>query len=194
MGEKTMTFSTPGRENHRKREIHSHGGFTLVELLISLSILSIIIAVAVPELRNYIHQNRFRGAIMDVLASIRQARSAAVEKNRSIVFKVDVIERTYQAFQDDGAGSADADSDGLPDNARNSQLDAGEQIVLSGSLPKGVSFTGANFGGLRYFHFDGRGFPFDDANVLTNGLVMLSGQTGASATVELISSGHSRVR
>lgn len=168
-------------------------GFTLVELLITIVVAGIILSVAVPQLNGYIHQNRFNGAVMDVLGAMRQARSTAVEKNANIVFKVDLDDRSYQAFLDNGAGSVDGDMNGVPDSAKNNQLDFGEEVVLSGILPDGVKFVSAAFGGNTHFHFDSRGFPLNDVNGLTNGLVALTGKKG-SATIELIASGHSRIQ
>lgn len=195
-----MTLLGTGRQrNNRKDTLHAKNGFTLLELMITVVVLGIILAVAVPQLKGYILKNRFNGAVIDMLGALREARSKAVENNSDIVFNVDSLNRTYQAFRDDGAGSADNNNNGIPDNAGNNSLDSGEEVILSGNLPDDVTFTSASFGGSSHFHFNGRGFPLNDSGVLTTGLVAmqghpdLSGPTG-TATIQLISSGHSLIQ
>ncbi len=188
-----ISYGTENRPIHKNETAQAIKGFTLVELMITVAVLGIILSVAVPELRNSIDKNRFNGAVIDMLGALREARSRAVEKNSAIVFKVDTLNNTYQAFIDDGAGSSDGDANGIPDDAGNNSLDAGEQVFVSGDLPDKVKFTSASFGGSTHFHFDGRGFPLNDGNGLTNGLVALNGPTG-TATIQLIASGHSRIQ
>jgi len=183
--------------NDSKCKAHGTRGFTLLELMITLVIAGIILSVAVPQLIGYIEQNRFNGAVMDLLGAMRQARSAAVESNADVVFSVDLDgKKKYQAFIDNGAGSSDGDFNGIPDFAKDHTLNGSEQVIVSGDLPRGVTFTSAAFSGKSYFHFDNRGFPMDDGNVLTNGSVTLSGPRGIAKndTIQLIASGHSRIQ
>ncbi len=192
------TFGTGRQRNDRKSTMYRKKGFTLVELMITVAVLGIILSVAVPQLKSYILKNRFNGAVIDMLGAFREARSTAVERNSDIVFQINTRNRTYQAFMDDGAGSADNNNDGIPDNADNNSLDTGEKVILTRDLPDGVTFASASFGGNAHFHFDGRGFPLDDDGVLTSGLVALQGPPElhgllGDATIQLIASGHSLI-
>ncbi|RJQ71937.1 MAG: prepilin-type N-terminal cleavage/methylation domain-containing protein [Desulfobacteraceae bacterium] len=182
------------RPHDRNKALYERTGFTLVELMIVLSVFAILMSVAVPVLNNYISRHRFSGAAMDVLGNLRRARAAAVEKNRSVVFRVIVATGTYQAFVDDGAGSGDVDSNGVPDNAGNNTKDGDEEVIVSGTLPRGVSFSAANFGGNNNFRFDNRGFPFNNANVLTGGTIDLVSDLGAVRRITLVTSGHTRIQ
>jgi prepilin-type N-terminal cleavage/methylation domain-containing protein len=176
---------------HRTRQDR---GFTVVELIIGIAILAILASMAVPRVADYINRNRFNGATLQVLADLRLARMTAVERNRPVVFAVNTPAGTYEAFVNDGAGSADADLNGLPDNAENWTRDANERLIAAGRLPRGVTFTAANFNGNPEFVFDNRGFPFDRANNLTGGTITLAGGAGLNRQVVMIPSGHAVIQ
>jgi len=55
-------------------------GFTLLELMIALTVAGIIMASSIPSMRNYIRNNRLTGAANDLLHSIQVARSEAVKR------------------------------------------------------------------------------------------------------------------
>jgi prepilin-type N-terminal cleavage/methylation domain-containing protein len=166
------------------KETRIPDGFTMIELLIAVAILSIVLALAVPAMGQYRDQQRFSGAVLEVLASMRRARAVAIESNRNVVYRVDVATRTYQAFVDDGAGA----------NAGNNQWDADERLILSGTLPIQVSFSSAVFGlnNDPFFRFNSRGFPLDSANTLANGSIVIAGW--ATRRIDLIASGHTTIQ
>lgn len=59
-------------------------GFTLVELMITLTVLAILIALATPSFRDFFDRYRLRGAADDAMSLIAGARTAAVENNREV--------------------------------------------------------------------------------------------------------------
>jgi prepilin-type N-terminal cleavage/methylation domain-containing protein len=184
------------QERDREQASFPDSGFTLMELMVVVGILGIIMSVAVPSISQYRDRHQFSGAVLEVLASLRRARATAVETNRTVIFTFNVASGTYQAFVDNGAGSADLDGDGIPDNAGNNQWDAGEPSILSGALPRGVVFTSAAFGITNdsFFRFSGRGFPLGGNNALAGGSIGLAGNLGATRNVVLIASGHTRIQ
>ena len=59
-------------------------GFTMVELLIVLSILAILAAIAAPNMGTMIRTQRVKTASFDVFSSLVYARSEAVKRNTSV--------------------------------------------------------------------------------------------------------------
>lgn len=68
------------------RQFHSWRmtGFTLVELMVTLAVLAILVALAAPSFADFFDRYRLRGAADDAMSLIANARTAAVENNREI--------------------------------------------------------------------------------------------------------------
>lgn len=60
------------------------GGFTLIEMMMSLVILAILIAVAAPGFQNLIASNRSQTSINTLMLSLNLARSEAVKRNQQV--------------------------------------------------------------------------------------------------------------
>ena len=71
-------------------------GFTLVELLITVSILAILLAIAAPSFRDLIQSNRTQTIANDLTTALQFARSEAVKRN----VKVDICRRNQNACAD----------------------------------------------------------------------------------------------
>lgn len=61
-------------------------GFTLVELMVTVAVLAIVMAVAVPSFTNLINSNRLTAQANEVLAGLILARTEAIKRNESMVF------------------------------------------------------------------------------------------------------------
>jgi len=55
-------------------------GVTLIELLVTLSIVAIIVAVGVPALRDFFAPHQMRAAVNDLVTSLHVARSEAIKR------------------------------------------------------------------------------------------------------------------
>lgn len=60
------------------------GGFTLVELMITLVVLAILVTLAAPSFRNFLAQQRIRSASLDLIMGLTQARSEAINRNQGV--------------------------------------------------------------------------------------------------------------
>lgn len=56
-------------------------GFTLVEMMVTLSVLSVMLAVAVPSFTEFIANQRIRAAASDLHSTLLLARSEAIKRN-----------------------------------------------------------------------------------------------------------------
>jgi len=60
-------------------------GFTIIELMIVVMIVSVILGLAVPSFRNFLLNQRVRNASYDLLSSLSLARSEATKRNQDVV-------------------------------------------------------------------------------------------------------------
>lgn len=61
-----------------------HRGFTLVELMVTISVLAIIMALAVPSFRQLLEAQRMRAAAFDIVADLVLARSEALKRGTTV--------------------------------------------------------------------------------------------------------------
>lgn len=60
-------------------------GFTLMEMLVTLATVGVLMAVAVPNMRNFVRNNRLTSAANDLLRSASLARSEAIKRQQGNV-------------------------------------------------------------------------------------------------------------
>ncbi|MBB3047506.1 type IV fimbrial biogenesis protein FimT [Litorivivens lipolytica] len=60
------------------------GGYTLLEILITLAVVAIVASLAVPSFQNMIATQRVRSAANDLVATLNFARSEAVKRNATV--------------------------------------------------------------------------------------------------------------
>ncbi len=60
-------------------------GFTLIELLITMAVLGILMAVALPSLQSFILSNRLSSDVNGFMGLINYARSEAIARNQDVV-------------------------------------------------------------------------------------------------------------
>lgn len=61
-------------------------GFSLMELLITISVLAITIAIAVPSFSGVIGNSKLRSQVSEIQTALTYARTEAIRLNRSVVF------------------------------------------------------------------------------------------------------------
>jgi prepilin-type N-terminal cleavage/methylation domain-containing protein len=141
---------------YNKAQTSETAGFSLVELMIAVSIIGILAAVSIPSILASLPNRHLKADAMDIYGTLQRARGEAVKSNSctGVAFKLSPNpgQSTYESFFDDGAGVDEAcngerDNDteewiSLPTNVRS------EVIVVSASDiggPEAVCFTAGSF-------------------------------------------------
>lgn len=86
-------------------------GLTLPELLVTITILSIILATGIPSLNQQIHKSRTKTAMLTILNAIEATRSTAVFRNTRTTLLAN-----NKKWEDGWILFIDTDNDGLPGN------------------------------------------------------------------------------
>ena len=136
-------------------------GFSLVELLIVMAVLTAVAGLILPSMRGPLDKSRLTGAAMQVQASLAKARSLAIREGLDVYFRYEisgdryVIERlpsqvgSMITVLDDPTGAASGPS-GLTSesigsaampNATSSENETTSIVLRESQLPTGVTFA-----------------------------------------------------
>lgn len=72
-------------------------GFTLVEMLVVVTILALVSAIAMPLLAKPSDTVRLQASARDLVGALRISRSAALARNAEVVLVIDVDRRTFES-------------------------------------------------------------------------------------------------
>lgn len=146
-----------------------NSGFTLVELMITVALVGVIAALAVPSFATMIANNRLATASNDVVGVLNYARSEAVKRGRSVI-----VDPT------DGSDWANGMSVWIDRNANGSMQDS-EELRRTSGAPGDVTITSSS-----NFAFTGGGLLPNGASAVTIQVCdNRSGESGSSITVTL---------
>ena len=109
------------------KRIKSKRGMTVLELLITVAIIGIVAAMAVPRFQIAIERINFRSASRDITSKIRLARSFAVSTKDQHGVYFDPSIRSYTLFKD-------------MVNPAGMQFDIGDSVIRVDTLPGEFNF------------------------------------------------------
>ena len=116
-------------------------GFTLIELVVAISILGLVLAVGTPPVVRFLRHFQAKDTAQVVSGILRQARGKAIhEKNNYVVF-FSIGNRTVTLLDDDGGGNGNPSNGGfIATNRGNGRADQGERMYGPYRLPEGQVF------------------------------------------------------
>ncbi len=169
-------------------------GFTMIEIVIVLAILSITATFAVPRLSGWLENNRLKLAARELYSNMQKAKSEALKRNCSIGVTFSTVTFPaqgggYKIFLDNGSGTAG-----------NATLDPGETILLQVGMPQGCTLYKANFSApatatpTSSTGFNSRGLLLQKNNWVGNGSVELRNNNSVWYKMSLSNSGYPKIR
>lgn len=73
-----------GAHSGARKPHFNQRGFTLIELMVGLILVSILLGIGLPAFRDFIVNQRARAASTDISIALTSARSEAVKRNRTV--------------------------------------------------------------------------------------------------------------
>ena len=118
-------------------------GFTLIEITVTLAILGIISAIAIPSYFSWLPKYRLQTSVRHIYDDLNMARSGAVRTNIVAVAIFNIPNDNYTIFLD---------------TSGNGILDGSETVISNGRLEDGVDIYGSTFSS-NTLGFNNRGMP-----------------------------------
>jgi type IV fimbrial biogenesis protein FimT len=121
----TFIRRKPDHGYHGYHGYHGHSGqrgVTLIELMVTVTLLSILLGLAVPNFRTWINNAKVRTVSDGLQTGLRLAQAEAVRRNRQVVF--------FLTNSSDCTGAIAADANGMHWSIRTVALMAGEPIAV----------------------------------------------------------------
>ncbi len=149
--------------------IKESSGVTLIELLVTLSIIGILSVVGIPEYGRFIAKNNVRSASSDLLQNMRLAKTMAIKENETYLVIFDYAANIYHIGVDmDGNNSlldaVDEYGGTSPARTIDPQSDFGNNIVFGSTNfttvpPNGPEWTTISNAASFQFNPDGSASP-----------------------------------
>jgi len=148
-------------------KLNRHKGFTLIELLMTIAIAGIVMAYAIPNMTQFVKNERLTSYTNTLLTDLMLARAESVKRNQPSIVCASNNETscTGGALEDGWIVGADINNDG--------NLEAAELIKVQQAIQGDINFTStiAN----NTVIFDSRGF-----NPNTDGTFTIQDDRGAA--------------
>ena len=160
-------------------------GFTLVEIIIVVTVMAILAAIAIPNFISWVPNFRLKSAARDLYSTMQKVRLEAVKRNADIGISFSTVVFPtegggYQVFVDDGAGGGIA-GDAIQNGT--------EARILQTNMPDSCSLVSASFLGKPRSGYTGEGLPLGNRI----GSVMLRNNQSRWYRISLSNAGHVRL-
>ena len=162
-------------------------GFTLLELLITIALISIVTALAVPSMRAFSQNDRLTTNINTMVGHLAYARSEAVKRHAqvSICISNDTLGCTGGSWEDDWMVYVDVNANGTFDPATPNEdiLRVNQPMAGNNTLAPTAQYT-------TQVTYDNRGFVTS-----TGSFLLCDARTGAfGKTITITNTGRVRLQ
>ncbi|MEO6139059.1 MAG: GspH/FimT family pseudopilin [Luteimonas sp.] len=142
-------------------------GFTLIELMVAVTIMGILLAFAIPNFESFVNTNRLASAANEMIASIQTARMESLRRNNRVVVCLS---------SSPGSATPSCNTTGITgwvtflDVDKTGTFTTGDKLLMASTLKdRVVVLTSPSVTGKVIFRSDG--FAWTSANTLLNGTV-----------------------
>ncbi|MEE9346268.1 MAG: GspH/FimT family pseudopilin [Methylococcales bacterium] len=157
-------------------------GFTLIELITTLSVAAIILTVGVPGFQTMVQNNRLTTDINRLITDLNLARMEAIKRGQDVT----ICKRNTAGTDCDDANTWDLGWIVFSDPDRDGVVDAGEEIIrVTAELDTGISLTY----GKDQVTYDSQGFSYGFA-----GSFVMSDARGSDYAKTRVISNAGRIR
>ena len=158
-------------------------GFTLIELMFTLALAAIVVTLAVPGLRNFIHSNQATSEANALVGALNSARSEAVKRGIPVAVCASSDGSTCTGNNNWAVGwIVFTDNTGANKGSR----DAGETLLRVGDA---LASGGTINAGVNHIRYLSSGLT-DSAGNVTFNLVLGSGSDKQTRTVTVTATGR----
>lgn len=165
---------------NRKRET----GFTLMEILIVIALISVISVFAIPGIMSWMPDYRLKSAARDARSNFQKAKLAAIRERANCAFWIGGTNDKYVVY-------VVSDNNQVPDN--------GEQVIAEVNLAdeygddgKFVSFLDDDGGPIEWIAFQPNGLPRNPGGALEGGVLTIDNSKGNTFEIIVTRAGNIR--
>jgi type IV fimbrial biogenesis protein FimT len=132
------------------------GGFTLIELMVTVAVITILLMIAAPSFKQLIAQQRLKNINAELVSTLQFARSEAIARNTPIFLKfVSSVSPPMTCYIAYTPQNAQCDCTGTPGNACTSgtelravQIPSSTDVRVTGSVTSGFTTSFFNADGV----------------------------------------------
>jgi type IV fimbrial biogenesis protein FimT len=130
-------------KNSKSKQLQPFGGFTLIEIMVSLAVLGVLIAVAIPSFSNTIKRYRINAIRDELITSLQFARSEAIRRGVQII----IVRKTVNCvFDVPDSQDWHCGWHLVVDTNNNGNVNASEEVIQNTLIPAGYMLGHPNAG------------------------------------------------